>query len=122
MSSTCANHPTRAGEQLCDHCNQFFCAECFGEVINRPGRNYCYCFAEDCERAYRKLFKRQLWPIPLLLALGIITLWQREWTTVLYLLGLTGMFADSWHIWRVKQRRDGFREKYNQLRQHSLTG
>lgn len=122
MSSTCANHPTRAGEQLCDHCNRFVCAECFGEVIDRPGRNYCYCFAEDCERAYRKLFKRELWPIPLFLALGIIALWQREWVAIAYPLSLTAMLADCWRSWRVKQRRDGFRERFTQLRQHSLTG
>jgi hypothetical protein len=83
MTTPCDNHPANAGENLCDSCDRYLCAECLGAPVNRPvakaskliddilsaeslgapanwrRRLYYFCNKEACRRAYRAKVKKE---------------------------------------------------------------
>lgn len=83
MRTPCDNHPAKAGENLCDSCDRYLCAECLGAPINRPvakaskliddilsveslgapanwrRRLYYFCNREACHQAYLSKVKKE---------------------------------------------------------------
>lgn len=104
MSTPCDNHPAKAGENLCDSCDRYLCAECLGAPINRPGRLYYFCNKEGCRRAYVAKVKKE----GLVLAGGIVVwLWlivTSIWTdlTNVGLVLVCGLTPITWSVklWR----------------------
>ena len=96
MRTPCANHPAKAGENLCDSCDRYLCAECLGAPIKRPvakarklindilraeslgppsnqlGRLYYFCNKEACRRAYRAKVKKEGLVLTGLIVLALI--------------------------------------------------
>lgn len=109
MNTPCANHPEKAGENLCDSCDRYLCAECLGAPVNRPGMLYYFCNREDCRRAYvAKLKKEGLAHAGLglmSLMLIIASVWTNLTAAVFVLLcGLT-TFASGIKLWREFRER-----------------
>jgi hypothetical protein len=59
MRTPCDNHPAKAGENLCDSCDCYLCAECLGAPVNRLGRLYYFCNKEACRQAYLSKVKKE---------------------------------------------------------------
>lgn len=109
MRTPCDNHPAKAGENLCDSCDRYLCAECLGAPIDRYGRIYYFCNKEACRRAYVAKVKKEGLALAGLVVVWLMLIVTCLWTdfTNIDLVLVCGLTPFTWcvKLWREYQQR-----------------
>ncbi|MBL8168622.1 MAG: hypothetical protein JNJ50_10740 [Acidobacteria bacterium] len=106
MTNTpCANHPEIAGENLCDGCDRFLCAQCLGLPVKRLGRTYFYCRQDSCKRAYLLKLKIEGLSLVFLLVAAALYLLTDFWVGAGFSLLVLSCLPSARERWKEYQQR-----------------